>query len=123
MNIEKYLIMMFLSIALYLIFIWVNFADLERSLFKSVPLKKMQGEYDEMKKIRNSSQFKTHRRKWIRIYLLLVVIYVIDYIAIAVFTKSSSGAFLIAFLLSIFNFGLANDIEGRQRRSIGEQGD
>ena len=120
MNIEKYLIMMFLSIALYLIFIWVNFADLERSLFKSVPLKKMQGEYDEMKKIRNSSQFKTHRRKWIRIYLLLVVIYVIDYIAIAVFTKSSSGAFLIAFLLSIFNFGLANDIEGRQRRSIGE---
>lgn len=121
MNIEEYFIMMLPGVVTYFAIIWISFADLAGILLKILPSEKVLREYDEMKKVTNSSQFKIHKRKWTKVYLLFLFAYVISYTLIAISIKSCNEASLVAFVISIFCFAIAKNIEGKQRRSIEKQ--
>jgi len=121
MNIEELTIVMFLGVLVYLVVIWANFADFVGILFKFLPLKKVPRGYDEMKKVRNSTQFKGHKKRWIRIYLSLIIVYIICYFVVSIYIKSYVIGFYVALILVGICFAVANGIEGKQRRSIEKQ--
>lgn len=63
MNLYEFFTMMILGILLYLFYIWASFADGVGILLRVFPIKKVPRGYDAMKKLMNSSQFKTHKKK------------------------------------------------------------
>lgn len=74
-----------------------------------------------MKKLMNSSQFKTHKKKWKKIYFLLLFVYIISYTLIALSAKNGAWAFLVAYIISFSYFGIAGNIETKQRKEIEKQ--
>jgi len=120
MYIEEFLIMLFLGVFLHLVIIWANFADFVGILLNVFPLRTPRG-YEEIKEIRDNIVFKEHKKRWILIYLLLVLVFVINYAIITMYTNSCGGAFLIAIIMSVFCFGIAGDFEIKQRKVIEQQ--
>lgn len=120
MYIEEFLIMLLLGVFLHLVIIWANFADFVGILLKVFPLRTPRG-YGEIKEIRDNIVFKEHKKKWIFIYLLLVLVFVINYSIIAMITNSCGGAFLIAIIISVFCFGIAGNFETKKRKVIEQQ--
>lgn len=120
MYIEEFFIMMFLGVFVHLVIIGANFANFVGILLKIFPLRTPRG-YGETKEIRDNIMFKEHKKKWILIYLLLVLFFVISYAIIAMFTNSYGYAFLIAIIISVFYFGITGNFETKQRKVIEQQ--
>lgn len=118
---EELIIVMILGVLAYLVVIWANFADFVGILFKILPLKKVPRGYDEMKKVRNNIQFKEHKKRWIRIYLLLIIVYIICYFIVSIYIESYIIGFYAAFILLAICYGIANNIETKQRKEIEKQ--
>ncbi len=103
-----------LGIATYLFIVWSVFADFIKILIKIIPMKPPQ-DYHLFAKTRNCPKFKQHKKKWVWIYLSLLIIYMTCYFCILFLTGDSFNGFLIAFVVLIFSFGLTNYFERKKR--------
>lgn len=117
MNIVSFFIIMFLGIVAYLVVVWATFADFVGMLMKFFRVREPKG-YNVIRKLRDSKQFKVHKVKWIKIYLLLVFVYIGCYVMLVVFVKDLYFSFLVSLVLLVFCSGFAANVEGKQRKNI-----
>lgn len=108
---------MFLGIVAYLVVVWATFADFVGMLMKFFRVREPKG-YNVIRKLRDSKQFKVHKVKWIKIYLLLVFVYIGCYVMLVVFVKDLYFSFLVSLVLLVFCSGFAANVEGKQRKNI-----
>ena len=66
----------------------------------------------------NSGSYKRHKSKWKKIFILVPVVYAASYCVIAVLFKSSLSAFYAACIVSGLYFGIASNIEYKQRKLL-----
>jgi len=94
MNLEIFIWTLILGVLLCVCVSYLSFIDYLSILSKIIPLKDSKG-YDGYKKLVGSEQYKTHKSKWRKNYLLNVLVYAVVYIVSAVITQNILAGFLI----------------------------
>lgn len=114
----EFLLLMILGVMTYVFLVWVSFADFVGIALKLLPLKTPRG-YEEIKKIRCSEQFKKHKKRWTKKYMVLMIVYIITYFFITVAINDFGLGFLISFVMLVLAFVILNNAEHRQRNKLG----
>lgn len=98
----------------YLVIVWALFADFIALLLKIFPMKPPK-DYNEYCKNRNSQEFKCHKKKWIKSYTSLLIIYTLVFYGFWFFTKNLGNSFLFSFFILVIGMGILNNFERKER--------
>jgi len=117
MDLTTFIWILILGILLCACVSYLSFIDFLGILLKIIPLKNPKG-YDEYKELMDSEQYKTHKIKWRKIYLLNSFVYAIVYIVSVVITQNILAGFFIGVFAVVIGIGVASNLEVKQRRKI-----
>lgn len=113
----EFFVLMILGVMTYIFLVWVSFTDFVGIALKLLPLKIPKG-YEEIKRIRCSNKFKEHKKRWVKKYVVLMVVYIITYYLITIAINDYGYGFLISFVMLVVVFAILNNIEHRQRNKL-----
>lgn len=106
------------GIALSVVLAFVSFLDLLSVLMKAIPNNKIEG-YEEYKRLKDSVEYKKHRRKWLKkIALVSAIAYAVTYIVITVLTTNIAIGFCVSLFLGLLCAGRLKGKETQERKSI-----
>lgn len=74
--------------------------------------------YDKHKKLMQSIEYQTHKKKWIKTYLLLSIVFIISYLVLYFLFNNVSLSLYSALILYAITYGIANNLEARQRKTL-----
>lgn len=115
----EFFVLLILGIMTFVFLVWVSFADFVGIALKLLPFKTPEG-YEEVKRIRCSGKFKEHKKRWIKKYMVLMVVYIITYFLVTMAIYDFEFGFLISFVMLVLTFAILNNIEHRQRNKLAE---
>lgn len=95
----------------------IPFADFLSILSKIFPAN-TPSDIKEYESFVNSNSYQRHKSKWKKVYILVSIVYAIVYCVIAILFDNILLGFYIALIASAIYFGIASNIEYKQRKLL-----